>query len=66
MSVGERPRAKAGRWQGLAHTRWSGGRGYLRKLIGGERVVSGMGERVRVILLFADVSFILESTERLR
>ena len=26
---GERQRVKAGGWRGLAHTRWSGGRGYL-------------------------------------
>ncbi len=25
----ERQKAKAGRWRSLAHTRWSGGRGYL-------------------------------------
>ena len=36
----------------LAHTRWSGGRGYLRreKWIGGERIVRARGECVCVKL----------------
>jgi hypothetical protein len=41
-------RAKAGGGESLAHTRWSGGRGYRRrgKWIRGERFVSGKGECV--------------------
>ena len=41
----ERQRAKAGGWRSLAHSRWSGGRGYLRrgKWRGCERFVSGSG-----------------------
>ena len=48
----ERLRTKAGGGESLAHTRWSGGRGYLRreKWIGGERFVSGRSECVRVKL----------------
>jgi hypothetical protein len=41
----ERQRAKGAGWTSLAHTRWSGGRGYLRRVKwrGGERFVSGSG-----------------------
>jgi hypothetical protein len=41
---GERQRAKSGGCRNLAHTRWNGGRGYLRS--GGERFVCGRGQGV--------------------